>query len=224
MITLNPNLFISFIAGFVTFFASCFAPLVPIYLAYLSGVSLNQKTAKKHRWLLFITSLYFVLGFALTFMALGTTFHFLSHFLHHYHYLFNKLGGLFLMVMGLLATGLFSLPLLSREFHFKLYGWFNRNHFFHSFFTGVTFALAWSPCIGPVLGTILLWTASTQTLLRGLFLLFVYSLGLGLPFILFALAFDFVSPLFRSLRPLGRYLQIITGGFIFLFGLLLFFR
>ncbi len=221
---LHLNFFIAFVAGLTSFFASCFLPLIPVYLAYLSGLNLDRYTAKRYRWHLVVVSLYFVFGFSLTFMALGTTFHMLSHFLRQHRLLFAHLGGIFLMLMGLLTTGFIKIPFLSRQFNFQIDNWFKDNHSLHAFLTGMTFALAWSPCVGPVLGTILFWTASAQTLTKGLTLLFSYSLGLGLPFVLVAFAFDFFAPRLKALHRFGHYLQILTGSLIFLFGLSLLLR
>lgn len=216
----NINIFISFLAGTITFFASCLLPLVPIYLAYLSGVSLTT-TKKSEKNKILRTSIAFVVGFISVFILLGATFSTLNRALSSYKFWIEKAGGTLFILLGLYLTGIFQLNFLSKDFHFKLNKWFKKKTTLHAFLTGITFGFGWTPCVGPVLGVILYWSSQQATFLQGFVMLLFYGLGLGLPFVLTGLLFEKASPFLKKTQKLGNTLQKIAGVIIILAGILL---
>ena len=215
------NLLVAFLAGLATFFASCLLPLVPVYLAYLSGVSLAHHHLRSYRWHIFRASLAFVLGFIFIFILFGELFYSFSHLVSLSRFWLNRLSGLVLIVFGLYLTNILKLTSSTPNLHLHLRRWFTQKNTLHAFLVGVSFGFAWSPCIGPVLGTILLWVARQQTAWLGFQLLLSFGLGLGLPFLFVGLAFEILFPLFKKTHRFTHYLQFISGVIILLAGFLL---
>ena len=205
------NLLIAFLAGVSTFFASCLLPLVPVYLAYLSGLSLNELKQKNRRWLIFKSSLFFVLGFIVIFLALGSTIYSFSKLISLSRAWMDKLGGFLFIFFGLHLLGVFKISFLNQEFRFNPNNWFKNNHLLHAFIVGLTFGFAWSPCIGPVLGVILFWVSRQSTAMLGLRLLLSFSFGLATPFLLLGLAFEKIFPLIQKNKNITKNLQFISG-------------
>ena len=187
------------IAGLLSFVSPCVLPLVPPYLCYMAGVSLDQLTGQAsdtvaRRTVLF-AALAFVLGFTTVFVALGATASAIGRLVASYLDILAVVAGVLIIVMGLHFLGVFKLGVLYREARMEV-----RNHpagIIGSYLIGLAFAIGWTPCIGPVLATILMVAGSEQTVGRGAGLLAVYSLGLGLPFIAAAL---FAGPFVRLVR------------------------
>lgn len=217
----NINFFIAFVSGLVTFFASCLLPLVPIYLSYLSGVSLSVAANKKSRFTILKTSIFFVIGFIATFVILGATFMRFAQTINVYRIWVERLGGILFIMFGLYMTGLLRISSLSKQYQFKASDKFKQYRSIHAILTGVIFGFAWSPCIGPVLGVILFWASRQATQLQGLALLVVYGLGLGLPFILVGLGFEKLVPLLKRAGKLSKYIQVFLGIIVIFAGVLL---
>lgn len=218
------GLSVAFLAGLASFLSPCVLPLVPIYLAQLVGQSVQQSTqasrAFSARLTTFLHAATFVLGFTLAFVALGATASALGGLLAEYRSLLYKIGGIILIVLGLHVTGIFRIPLLSqpKKWNFQP----TRPGYPASLLSGMIFALAWSPCIGPILGSIMALAASAATLQQGVGLLLIYALGLGLPFLLLGLGLNQVSSFLKWLRPhLGK-IQIATGILLIIMGVLVF--
>lgn len=187
----NVTILVAFLAGFVTFFASCLLPLVPTYLAYISGVSLATMDDENHRWLVFKAALLFVTGFVSTFVLMGVTLQRFAVVFAQYRPIISQLAGVLFVFMGLLLIGAFRrFRLVNGEVRFDIQKFFKRSTHLHAVFTGVAFGFAWSPCIGPVLAVILYWSASQANATKGLIMLIAYGLGVGLPFLFAALGFD----------------------------------
>ncbi len=214
------NFAVAFFAGLATFLSPCFLPLIPVYLGYLSGLALSPSHLSfRQRWFLLRLSATFISGAIVAFLLLNATFHRLSLLLHRYHSWLKPLAGLTLLLFGLYLMGLFKSKLLSREFRFHFSPSSSaRFRYLHAFLTGIAFTLAWSPCIGPVLGTILFWTSSQATFLKGAILLLFYGLGLGLPFLIFAFAFDLLSPWLKKLQAYTPIFHFLSGLIVALFG------
>lgn len=192
----NITVLVAFVAGFITFFASCLLPLVPTYLAYISGVSLSTMNTDNHRWLVFRAALLFVIGFVSTFVVMGITLQRFAVFFAEYREVMSQLAGLLFVFMGLLLLGAFKkLRLVNGEVRFDIQKFFVGSTHLHALFTGVAFGFAWTPCIGPVLAVILYWSASQANAARGIVMLIAYGLGLGVPFLLAAVGFDRVMKL-----------------------------
>ncbi|MBI4157905.1 sulfite exporter TauE/SafE family protein [Candidatus Woesebacteria bacterium] len=197
------NLPIAFSAGLVSFFAPCVVPLLPAYVAYVTGVSLQDLKVKGYGSYIkkiLASSLFYILGFSLIFTLLGTAAGGAGTVLRHYGPLIQKLGGFIILVLGLEFAGILNLPFLARELKFKLPVWTGKSGYFRATFIGIVFALTWTPCIGAVLGSILALAASTETASSGALLLFIYSLGISIPFLIASL----------TLASLPKYLKIFT--------------
>jgi len=222
MTTTSPSLLAAFAAGLLSFLSPCVLPLVPAYLGYLSGQAVavaDERRSFVDRLATFLHALAFVVGFSAVFIALGATAGGLGRLLRSDW--IRWIGGLVMVFFGLVLTGLIKLPFLYAERRVRISpraGW----GYLSSFLVGVSFAAGWTPCVGPVLGSILLLGANQETVLQSVVLLVAYSVGLGVPFLLVGLAVDRAGVL---LRRLGRYLHIIqvaTGVLIVVFGVLLF--
>lgn len=212
--------FAAFIAGLLSFFSPCILPLVPVYIAFISGVSLEREKTKANRFRAFIASLLFVLGFSAIFIALGATATSLGKWLFKNALIFSKIGGVLLVALGLYISGLISIPLLKREMRFKYGG---KTGIIWAPVIGIVFAFGWSPCSGPILAGILALSALSETLGKGISLLSLYSLGLAIPFIVFAIAIDLFSALFERLKKYMQVINLISGKFLVLMGILLIF-
>jgi cytochrome c-type biogenesis protein len=215
---------IAFVAGLASFLSPCVLPLVPIYLAQLVGQSVHQAEpqSEPRRLTTLLHAATFVGGFTLAFVALGATASVLGSFLRTNLPLLQQIGGIALIIVGLHVAGILKIPLLYRQKQIAYYP--KRPGFPASFLIGVVFALAWTPCVGPVLGSILVMAASTTSLQQGVLLLLIYALGLGLPFLLLGLGLNQVSLLLKWLKPhLGK-IEVGTGILLMLVGLLVFFN
>jgi len=181
------NFSIAFSAGLVSFFAPCVVPLLPAYIGYITGVSLQDlqdKGYKPFRKKMIATSLYYILGFSLVFVILGTAAASIGSSLRRYDFVIQRIGGLVILFLGLNFAGILKIPLLARTKQFSLPKWADRLGYARAFFVGLVFATAWTPCVGAVLGSILTLAAIKGTIVSGASLLFVYSLGISLPFLI----------------------------------------
>ena len=202
----------AFAAGAISFLSPCVLPLVPGYVSYVAGESLNgvetpQGSAAKLP-ALGLSSL-FVLGFSTVFVILGASATALGQLLLQYRYETNIVGGAIIIAFGLFMTGLLNPRWLNREFRF--HADIPGGRPIGAYVLGLAFAFGWTPCIGPVLGAILTVSAATATVSQGIALLAVYSLGLGLPFLLAAAFTGGFLARMRVMRRFGRPLQIFAG-------------
>ena len=195
-------------AGLLSFVSPCVLPLVPPYLCYMAGVSLDQLTGQNDetvaRRTVFISALAFVLGFTTIFVLLGATASALGELVATHLNVLAVVGGVIIVVMGLHFLGVFHIHILHRQARFD-----TSNHPagpVGSYFVGLAFAVGWTPCIGPVLATILMVAGAEQTVARGMVLLALYSLGLGLPFLAASL---FAGPFIHLMRRFRRYIGAV---------------
>lgn len=217
---------IAFFAGLASFLSPCVLPLVPIYLTQLVGQSVYQSNDRRQqtslRMVTFLHAATFVFGFTLAFVALGAVASSLGSFLQAHQVLIRQIAGSMLIILGLHLTGILKLPFLYRQKRFEVHP--ERPSYSASLLIGITFAIAWSPCIGPILGSILALAASTATLQKGVLLLLIYSLGLGVPFLLLGLGLNQVSSILKKLKPhLGK-IEIATGVLMVVVGIMVFFN
>ena len=209
----------AFAAGAISFLSPCVLPLVPAYVSYVAGESLNgpehPSTAAKLPAL--GLSLFFVLGFSTVFVILGASATALGQLLLQYRYETNIVGGAIVIAFGLFMMGLLRLPWFQRElrFHTTIPG----GRPLGAYVLGLAFAFGWTPCIGPVLGAILTVSAVSTTVSSGVALLGVYSLGLGLPFLMAAIFTGGFLARMRIMRRFGRPLQLLAGGVMVLMGI-----
>lgn len=210
----------AFAAGIVSFLSPCVLPLVPGYLAYVTGHSANNsahpETAQDRLSEVGLSAL-FVLGFSTVFVALGASATFLGRLLLAYRYETNLLGGAFITLLGLFMTGLVRLPLLERDlrFHTRIAG----GRPLSAYGLGLAFGAGWTPCIGPVLGAILTMSAVSSNTETGIALLSAYALGLGLPFLASAFFAGGLVRRLKTLRRAGRALQIGAGLIMIIMGI-----
>lgn len=214
----------AFVAGLFTFLAPCTLPLVPGYLGFISGVSLTE-LQREHSWTLrrrvFLNGVFYVLGFSFVFILFGLVFGLGGVALVRYRFLLMRIGGLFVIFFGLYMLGVFHLRFLEGDKHLRFAAWLTPGRPLSSFLFGATFAFGWSPCIGPVLGTILLLSSFTGTALAGGMLLFIFSLGLAIPFLVIAF---FLGSMAGVLKKIHRFLPILSkigGAFLLFLGIVL---
>lgn len=219
----------AFIAGFLTFLAPCTLPLVPGYLAFISGVSIydankNGEMVAYIRKKILWNAILYVLGFSVIFILLGTTFSGIGGIgLAKYRFTLERISGSLILVLGLYMTHLFDLPFLrflNIERRFSFTQKLAPGKPMSSFLFGAMFAFGWTPCIGPILGSILLLASTGTTVLQGTLLLAIFSLGLAIPFLLVAIG---ISHAMRVIKHVLKYISaisVIGGIFIALIGLL----
>lgn len=197
----------SFIAGVFTFFAPCTLPLVPAFLGIISGVKggdLNDpEKLKNYRWKIFSNALFYVLGFSLIFILFGLSFSFLGK-IAVIRLLIQRIGGILIILFGLFLLGWLKMGFLNAEKQIRVPKLLESASKANSFGIGALFALGWSPCVGPLLGSILFLAANSATVVQGTFLLVVFSLGLAVPFLLTALLIG------KAFTAFGRWNKAIT--------------
>ena len=219
----NVPFFIALAAGFLSFLSPCVLPLLPSYLSFITGVSLEELIQRgkdsRMRKITIINSLIFIFGFSLVFVLLGTSASLVGNILFRYQIWITRIGGIFIIIFGLHLTGVLNLSLLQREKRIHL----GRRPlgYLGSFLAGIVFAAGWSPCIGPILGAILFYAASQNSILLGISLLAVYSLGLAIPFFLSSLALQIFLEYYAKLRKHLRLVSLISGGLLIAVGVLL---
>lgn len=215
---LNIGLLTAFGAGVVSFLSPCVLPLVPGYISYVSGSTLSvQERSLASRLTALLLGVCFVLGFSAVFVAMGATATALSRLLLSYRYEANIIGGLIVAVFGVFMTGLVPMPWLQRDTRY--HGNIRGGRPAGALLLGVAFGFGWTPCIGPVLGAILTIGAVSSTASSGILLLSVYSLGLGLPFLLSTAFADGLLQRLKGARRIGRLLQVGAGGVMVVMGI-----
>jgi len=217
------SVLIAFSAGLLSFVSPCVLPLVPSYITYITGISfkdLSEGGSKRRlRWLTLLHSLLFISGFSLIFVLMGASASFLGQVLVQYQSWIMRGGGVLIMILGLHFTGLINIPFLQLEKRFELEK--KPLGYIGSFLVGVVFAAGWTPCVGPILSTILLYASTSKSFTTGVILLASYSLGLGIPFLLASLAFNSFLAAFEKIKRYMRVIMIVSGSFLIIVGLLL---
>ncbi len=200
---LDLNFPVAFGAGLISFFAPCVVPLLPAYIGYVTGVSVKELREKGYgpfRRKMITSSLLYILGFSLVFVLIGAASASIGASLRRYDFVIQRVGGLVILILGLEFAGILKLPFLAQTKQFSLPKWTDKLGHARAFFIGVVFATAWTPCVGAVLGSILALAATTGLAVEGAALLFVYSLGISIPFMIVSL----------TLASAPKYLKVIT--------------
>jgi cytochrome c-type biogenesis protein len=214
---------LAFLAGILSFLSPCVLPLVPSYISFITGISFedlkDSGDAKRVRFLTVTNSLAFIAGFSFIFIALGASSSVVGKLLFEYHDLILIIGGVLVIFFGLFVAGIFRLDFFSRERKFHLTG--KPAGYFGTFLVGMTFAAAWTPCIGPILGTILVYAGSKASALYGFKLLSVYSLGLAVPFFISSLMFNSFLAYSVKIRRYMKAIMLASGILLIVFGILL---
>jgi cytochrome c-type biogenesis protein len=211
------GLAVSFSAGLLSFLSPCVLPLVPSYIGFITGVSLDDLPRARRTAL--VHSLLFVLGFTLIFLALGATATTLGRMLGGGQRWISRIGGALVIVFGLFLLGVFRIRALSQERRVHLSE--KPLGYAGTVFVGIAFGAGWTPCLGPILGGILTYTASTADLRRGLALLFAYSLGLAIPFVLAAVALSRFFTVFAWIKRHLGLVNRIAGAVLIFVGVLM---
>jgi len=214
---------LAFAAGILSFLSPCVLPLVPSYITFITGVSFEDLKeggdSGRIRFLTITNSLAFIAGFSLIFIALGASSSVIGRVLFQYQDAIRIAGGVLVIFFGLFVSGVIRLDFLTKERKFHLGG--KPAGYIGTFFVGMTFAAAWTPCIGPILGTILLYASSKGSAEYGFKLLAVYSLGLAVPFFLSSLMFNSFLSYSARIRKYMRVIMAVSGGILIIFGILL---
>jgi cytochrome c-type biogenesis protein len=217
------SVLIAFSAGLLSFASPCVLPLVPSYITYITGVSfkdLSEGGSKgKMRWLTISHSLLFIMGFSLIFVLMGASATYLGQVLIQYQSWIMKVGGVLIIILGIHFTGWITIPFLQMERRFELKQ--KPLGYLGSFLVGVVFAAGWTPCVGPILSTILLYASTAKSFTTGIVLLAAYSMGLGLPFFVASLAFNTFLSAFDKIKRYMRVIMFVSGVFLIVIGILL---
>jgi len=220
----NVSLLMAFGGGLLSFFSPCVLPVIPSYVSYITGISFEDLTGEQNKRRIRIITLknsaLFIAGFSLIFILLGASSSFLGRVLSDYQETVRKIGGALIVVMGLYIAGILKIGLLSQEKRFHLQN--KPAGLLGSFLVGTAFAAGWTPCIGPILGSILLYAGTANSVASGIELLTAYALGLGLPFLITSLAINTALSYFKRLSRYMRAVSVISGLFLVVMGILLF--
>lgn len=214
----------AFIAGLLSFLSPCVLPLIPSYITYITGISFADLQAEHPSHIIrqktILHSISFVLGFTVVFVLLGASATYIGTFLQEHSVIIRKVGGVLLVVLGLHVTGLLHVRFLLGEKRVSI------KHkpagYAGSFLVGIAFAAGWTPCIGPILAAILAVAATEEKVYQGVLLLLLYSLGLGVPFFLSALAMHRFLEVFNRFKKYIHAFEIITGVFLVVIGVLIY--
>jgi cytochrome c-type biogenesis protein len=216
---------LAFLAGLASFLSPCVFPLVPAYIGYLSGRTASGVAGETPiaRWETFAHGFTFVLGFSTVFILLGITVSAVSGLISELQYWLAKIGGIVVVIFGLHMTGLIRIPWFEYDLRPKT-NVAKQRSFVSSFLLGVVFSAGWSPCVGPVLGSILTMVLNGGSIAKGALLLSSYSAGLAVPFLLAALGMGWVLMILKKFRKLMHLIEIVTGVVLIIVGVMLFFN
>lgn len=215
----NISLFLAFSSGILSFLSPCVLPLVPIYLTYLTGSSIEEIN-NKNKLTVIYKAVGFTLGFTLIFIIMGISVTSLGQLFDRNKDIFRKIGGIIIIVFGLHIMGVVKIKtfyyqktmLQPQKFKSGL----------SSFFIGMAFAIGWTPCVGPMLASILIYAGNTKTLASGIKLLIAYSVGLGIPFIISGFLVDFISGYIKRFSKYFNVVSIVSGVMLIFMGIMTF--
>jgi len=220
----NISFGIAFLAGFLSFLSPCVLPLVPGYISYISGVSLDEMKGaddKKRVWKKSgLSAIFFVLGFSCIFIAYGASATFIGKALQQHLDILAKVAGVVIVILGIHLTGLIKIKPLNKSKTVQIKK--VSPGYLGSFLIGLAFAFGWTPCVGPILAGILAIAATKNTMLDGVLLLASYSLGLGIPFIVTGFAVGAFLKVFEKYKKFIRFGEIVAGIFLIVIGVLIF--
>ena len=211
------------IAGLLSFFSPCILPLIPAYFTFITGLSLDELTenAKQTRQKVILSTLAYVCGFSFVFILLGASASFMGGLVNQYTWVIRYVGGGIILIFGLHLLGLINIKQLN--FEKRIHMSEKPLHLLGTFAIGMAFGAGWSPCIGPMLGSILIMAGSQETVIEGVVLLSIYSAGLALPFILISLFITRIVEIMKRAKRALFYVNKVSGVLLVLLGILLIF-
>jgi cytochrome c-type biogenesis protein len=218
----------AFGAGLISFLSPCVLPLVPGYISFISGVSFAEIREKegsmpflsKEKRIILYSSIFFIIGFSIVFILLGATATWIGAFISSKISILTKLAGLVIIFFGIYMMGLIRPRLLFKEARFQIK---NRGFgYAGALLIGAAFAFGWTPCIGPILAAILTYAGTLEKAYQGVFLLLMYSLGLGIPFLLTAIGINQFHRFFNRIKKYMRILEVTSGIVMVILGLMIF--
>lgn len=210
------------IAGLLSFFSPCILPLIPAYFTFITGFSLDElmeARGTRVRVRIILSTLSYVLGFSMIFILMGASASFLGGAIFEYRDWIRIIGGVAIMLFGIHMTGLLRFKAL--EFERRLNIQKKPLHFLGTFIVGMAFGAGWSPCIGPLLGSILIVAGNQDTLAQGIGLLSVYAAGLAIPFLVLSIFIDSLITLIKKVSWSIKYINVTAGVLLLIIGLLL---
>jgi len=210
-------------AGLLSFFSPCILPLIPAYFSFITGLSLDELTEdkKETRRKVILSTLFYVAGFSFIFILFGASASFLGGFVSQYSWVIRYLGGGIIIIFGLHLLGLINIK--GFNFEKRIHVKEKPLHLMGTFVIGMAFGAGWSPCIGPMLGSILIVAGNQDTIIKGVFLLAVYSAGLAIPFLVMSF---FINSILEIMKRATKFIGVfnkISGILLMLIGLLLIF-
>ncbi len=211
----------AFLAGLLSFFSPCVLPLIPAYFTFITGYSLEELTEGniEIRKKVILSTISFVLGFSVVFILMGGSASYLGGLIYKYKNLIRIIGGVLIIILGIHLTGVFRIR--SLEFEKRIQIQKKPLHFLGTFIIGMAFGAGWSPCIGPLLGSILIVAGSQETIGQGMVLLGVYSAGLALPFVIISVFINFLLVFVKRATRVLKYVNVVAGILLILVGLVL---
>ena len=211
----------AFLAGLLSFFSPCVLPLIPAYFTFITGYSLEELTEGniEIRKKVILSTISFVLGFSVVFILMGGSASYLGGLIYKYKNWIRIIGGVLIIILGIHLTGVFRIR--SLEFEKRIQIKKKPIHFLGTFVIGMAFGAGWSPCIGPLLGSILIVAGSQETVIQGMVLLGVYSAGLALPFVIISVFINFLLVFMKRASQVLKYVNVVAGILLILVGLVL---
>jgi cytochrome c-type biogenesis protein len=212
----------AFAAGILSFLSPCVLPLIPAYFTFITGFSLEELTENRHseiRKKVFLSTLLFVSGFSLIFILMGASASYLGSLMFNHRELIRIIGGILIILMGVHLTGIIRIPGLDVEKRINIEK--KPLHFLGIVIIGMAFGAGWSPCIGPLLGSILIIAGSQETVWQGIVLLAVYSAGLALPFIIISVFIHLLLIVIKKASRVLQYINTAAGILLIIVGLIL---
>jgi len=221
-------IYMAFAAGLISFLSPCVLPLVPGYISFISGVTFTEIKGKSstpsilsgEKRIIVINSLFFVAGFSLVFILLGASATWIGAFLSSKISLMSKIGGLLIIFFGIYKIGLIRPQLFYKEARFDIKD--RKFGYAGAMLIGAAFAFGWTPCIGPILGVILTYAGTLENVNQGVVLLLVYSLGLGVPFLLTAFGINYFWRFFIRIKKYMGLLEVTSGVIMVILGVMIY--
>jgi cytochrome c-type biogenesis protein len=218
----------AFAAGLISFLSPCVLPLVPGYLSYISGVSFaeirekkeNTPFLSKEKRIILYNSIFFIIGFSTVFILLGASATWIGTFISSKISFLTKLAGLVIIFFGIYMMGFIRPRFLYKEARFQIKD--KRLGYVGALLIGAAFAFGWTPCIGPILAGILTYAGTLEKVNQGVFLLLIYSLGLGIPFLVTAIGINQFWRFFNRIKKYMRFLEVTSGAIMVILGFMIF--